>query len=292
MYEKLEQCPSCGHPKFDNYSICKDHSVSGESFALVTCARCELIFTNPRPEENALGRYYESDSYISHTDRGNSFINFLYKLVRSFTLKKKRRLVEKYVQSGMVLDYGCGTGDFLKECETKGWLSKGVEPDNQARKIAIEKTSGTIVRSVDELKVDKEFDVITAWHVVEHISDLKGTIRKLRKNLKKGGYLIVAVPNAKSADANYYKEYWAAYDVPRHLYHFTKSSFTHLAKSLQFSIIQTEPMKFDSFYVSMLSEKYKSGHHSLIKGFINGWKSNVKASGTGEYSSLIYILKK
>lgn len=292
MYEKLENCPSCQHPQFDNYLICEDHSVTHESFALVKCKNCELVFTNPRPSKDELGKYYQSDTYISHTDKGNSLINVVYKLVRSYTLKRKRSLIHQFKSSGTILDYGCGTGDFLKTMGKRGWNTVGIEPDNGARAIAEKKINGEILSTIDEIGSEEKFDIITAWHVVEHISDLSETLKLLRKRLNKDGYFLVAVPNINSYDAEVYKEHWAGYDVPRHLYHFTKTSFANLMEKVKFKLVKTFPMKFDSYYVSMLSEQYKNGRKSLLQSFLTGLKSNSKASKSGEYSSLIYVLKK
>ncbi|WP_462253852.1 class I SAM-dependent methyltransferase [Ekhidna sp.] len=290
MYERLEACPSCEHKQFDNYMICDDHSVTGESFALVKCSNCDLVFTNPRPKEEALPKYYKSDQYISHTNKGNSLINIIYKLVRNYTLNQKVKLIKRLNgSSGTLLDYGCGTGDFIKIASNNKWQAFGYEPDEDARKIASEKNNKSILKSLKESP--QELDIITLWHVLEHVSELKETARDLKKRLKKGGYMIVAVPNHNSFDAQVYKEYWAAYDVPRHLYHFDRVSIENLAKKLKLQVVETLPMKFDSYYVSMLSEKYKNSG-SLLRAIKTGFLSNKKARKSKEYSSLIYILQK
>ncbi len=292
MYEKFDNCPSCAHPKFENFLICTDHSVSGESFALVKCANCNLIFTNPRPKPEELSKYYESKAYISHTDKANSLINLVYKIVRNFTLRSKTKLIRKYSNVGTVLDLGCGTGDFLKACKNKGWTTSGVELNETARRIAIEKTNSHIATNLSDISKGEKFDIITAWHVLEHVSDLKETIKQLKKRLVKGGHLIIAVPNIDSLDAKKYKQTWAALDVPRHLYHFSRSSFTTLAKKNLLKLVDIHPMKFDAYYVSLLSEKYKTGSMNPLPAFINGTNSNKSAKKTGDYSSLIYILTK
>lgn len=289
MYEKLEKCPICKNTQFGNYMICDDHSISGESFALVKCSECELVFTNPRPGTENLPTYYKSDQYISHTNQSNSLINLIYKVVRNYTLRKKESLVRDLnKKTGSILDYGCGTGDFLKTVSNKGWQAFGYEPDADARKIARQKNSHGIVDSIKD--VPAKVDIITAWHVIEHVSELKTTIQELRKKLKDGGHFIIAVPNHRSFDADYYKEYWAAYDVPRHLYHFDQTSMKALIKKHKFQLVKILPMKFDSYYVSMLSEKYKKG--SFFNALKIGFQSNKKARKSTEYSSLIYILKK
>lgn len=290
MYEKLEQCPTCKNKQFNNYMICDDHSVTGESFALVRCRNCQLVFTNPRPEESNLSKYYKSDAYISHTDQANSIINLIYKVIRKYTLSKKVSLVTKLnSRKGSLLDFGCGTGDFVKVASKSGWQAFGYEPDYDARKLASDKNPSAIIESIKQ--IPEELDIITAWHVVEHISDLKNTLSTLSKKLKVGGHLIIAVPNHQSFDANSYGEKWAAYDVPRHLYHFDSNSMKFLVKKLKLSLTDIQPMKFDSYYVSMLSEKYKK-NGSLINAIKIGYQSNRKAKTTKEYSSLIYIIKK
>ncbi len=289
MYTKLESCPSCNSLKFTNYLICEDYTVTNESFALVKCEKCALVFTNPRPETESLHKYYKSDQYISHTDKGNSIIHKLYKQVRKYTLSKKLDLVSSYLKNGTILDYGCGTGDFLSTCYKSGWKTIGFEPDKEAIELAKRKSNSEFIHAIP---LKEQVDIITAWHVIEHVEELKDTIKKLKKSLKQGGYMFVALPNHKSLDAEIYKSHWAAYDVPRHLYHFTQSSFEYLIKEHKLTLIDVKPMIFDSYYVSLLSEKYKTGSPNYIKAFSNGLKSNKSASKTGEYSSLIYVLKK
>ncbi|MEQ6168370.1 class I SAM-dependent methyltransferase [Ekhidna sp. MALMAid0563] len=290
MYEKLEECPVCKHSQFTNYLICDDHSVSGESFALVKCDKCSLVFTNPRPEQSSLPDYYQSDQYISHTDKGNSLINFIYKLVRKYTITRKIKLIDKLNRgSGSLLDYGCGTGDFIKAANKKGWHAYGYEPDKDAKNIASAKNPDKILDKIENH--NGPFDIITAWHVIEHVSELNKTIKNLKKILAPDGHLIIALPNHKSYDAAYYKEFWAGYDVPRHLYHFDQESIKSFASKFKLRLIHTLPMKFDSFYVSMLSEKYR-GNANLLNAIKIGLKSNNKARDTNDYSSLIYIFKK
>ncbi|WP_420317222.1 class I SAM-dependent methyltransferase [Ekhidna sp.] len=289
MYEKLEACPICKNTQFQNHIICDDHSVSKESFALVECTKCNLVFTNPRPEEKHLHKYYNSDNYISHTDKANNLINLIYKLVRKYTLRQKLSLVNSLTKkSKLLLDYGCGTGDFIKLCNQNKWQAFGYEPDDIARSIAQSKNN-TIIERLSEIK--QPVDIITAWHVIEHVSDLSQTIKSLKKKLKDGGHMILALPNHKSYDSEYYKEYWAGYDVPRHLYHFDQESLSNLASKHKLKLVKVHPQKFDSYYVSLLSEKYK-GHHGFMNALKIGYKSNQKAKNNNQYSSLIYILRK
>ena len=291
MYEKLDTCPSCGKESFVTHKIIQDYSISGESFALVRCKNCSLIFTNPRPSIETLPNYYKSNNYISHTNRANSPINLVYKLVRSYSLKQKVKLIEQYSSGQSILDFGCGTGHFLKSCQKSGWKISGIEPDESARNVAQQITNINIDSQIDSF-TEHSVDVITAWHVIEHVPQLLSTLRHLRKILVPGGVMLVAVPNHLSYDSSIYGEFWAGYDVPRHLYHFDKKSFSNLISKTKLSLIDILPMYFDSYYVSLLSESYKYQKSRYISAFVNGYKSNLNAKKTSEYSSLIFILKR
>ena len=289
----IEKCLVCGSNHFEPFLVCKDYTVSQENFNIVSCKSCGFKFTNPRPEDSVIGNYYKAESYVSHSNTKKGIINKLYHLVRSYTLKKKVSLVNSYVSRGTILDYGCGTGMFLKSCKDNGWESFGMEPDDSARKIASE--HGLNVFS-DKARIqtyisDKQFSAITLWHVLEHVTDMNETLSFFKSKLKKDGVLIIAVPNHVSYDAKYYKEHWAAYDVPRHIYHFDVKSMSSLLSNAGFKLLETKGMKFDSFYVSMLSEKYKTGSMNLIQAFMVGLKSNLKAKDSTMSSSSIYIFK-
>jgi|JI7StandDraft_1071085.scaffolds.fasta_scaffold119426_1 SAM-dependent methyltransferase len=293
MYS-YKECPLCGNTHFEDKLTCVDYTVSKKEFSIVSCMACHFVFTNPIPEAKDLGSYYQSEEYISHSNTNKGLIAKLYHAVRSYTLKGKLKLINQYVSRGTILDYGCGTGMFLKTCKEAGWTTFGIEPDDGARKLASD--FGTLVypnkEDLDKNQPALKADIITMWHVLEHVSDLHQTIELLSGKLKSGGILIVAVPNHKSEDASYYGKYWAAYDVPRHLYHFDQDSISRLFSKHQYELINTLPMKFDSFYVSLLSEKYQSGSGSYFKAFKTGLRSNRLASSSGQYSSLIYVLKK
>ena len=292
MFEKLEQCPLCKGTEFNNFLICKDFTVSGESFAIVACADCSFTFTNPRPAREHLSEYYQSDDYISHTNKTRGLTDILYKTARYFTIKKKLRLVNNLAHEKSILDFGCGTGVFLSACKKNGWKINGFEPEKNARQQADTHIIDNITPEFNDLYKIDSVNVITLWHVLEHISDLNEAMLLFRKKLQKDGSLIIAVPNYKSYDAQYYKEYWAAYDVPRHLYHFSKDTMKKLLKNHGFKLKDILPMKLDSYYVSMLSEKYKNGHTNYLKSIITGYKSNSYAKKNNEYSSLIYIAGK
>jgi len=293
MLEKLEECPVCSNNTFTTQLTCKDHFLSKEDFSIIKCSHCSFLFTNPRPKVNAIDAYYKSSEYISHTSKANNLLNTVYKSTRYFTLSRKVKLINKITSNKYILDFGCGTGDFLFRCKQKRWKIKGFEPEKLARDIASKKNNIPIYSSLDQLTKIKQIGLITLWHVLEHIHDLNNTIDILKSKLTEDGSLLIAVPNHESFDADYYKEYWAAYDVPRHLYHFSQSSMNLLLKNHGLKINEIIPMKLDSFYVSLLSEKYKNGKSNYIKSFINGYKSNVYAKKqNNNYSSLIYIVNK
>jgi len=268
----------------------KDYLVTGESFELIYDSEREMLLTNPKPSTENLSKYYESEDYISHTDNKKGIVSFLYQTIKKSALQNKVKLITSLNNgTGNVLDIGAGTGDFLKEAKQANWQVSGVEPNKGATILAQEKGI-SLQESLDNFN-GKTFDVITMWHVLEHVPNLEETISTIEKLLKPGGSLIIAVPNYRSFDANYYKEYWAAYDVPRHLWHFSQRSMKNIF-SKNMLLQKTKPMIFDSFYVSLLSEKNKTGKQNLLKAFFVGLRSNISAWGTKEYSSLIYCFKK
>lgn len=289
----IEKCLVCGSNSFEPFLVCKDYTVSQENFNIVACKSCGFKFTNPRPDDTVIGNYYKAESYVSHTNSKKGLVNKLYHLVRNYTLKKKVDMISSYVSRGTVLDYGCGTGMFLGECKKAGWETYGMEPDADARKIASEQGIN-LFSDKDLMKAhitNKSFSVITLWHVLEHVTDMSETLSFFKEKLHADGVLIIAVPNHASYDAHYYNEFWAAYDVPRHLHHFELKTMKALVENAGFKLIETRPMKFDSFYVSMLSEKYKTGSVNLFSAFITGLKSNMKAKDTSSYSSTIYVFR-
>jgi len=274
------------HP---NYTI-KDFLVSEEEFSLVHNEEFGYLETRPQPRQEDLPNYYESTDYISHTDSNKGLLAFLYQGVKKFSLRRKVKLIDKLNSgNGTVLDIGAGTGDFLKVAKEKGWATIGVEPNQKARDFAQTKNI-QLLESIDAL-AGRKFDVVTLWHVLEHLPNLKNTLQKIEQLVKEDGNLIIAVPNYNSFDANYYKEFWAAFDVPRHLWHFSRESM-QLVFSSEFKLQKTKPMIFDSYYVSLLSEKHKTGSKFSLKAILIGLRSNLSAWRTKEYSSLIYCFKK
>jgi len=291
--ETLSNCPICDHKTFKEFIVCTDYTVSKKDFTIVKCDTCGFKFTNPRPLESDLGDYYKSEEYISHSNTRKGLISKLYQSVRNYTLKKKLKLITKLNKtSGNILDIGCGTGEFLNVCKLSGWNTLGIEPSEDARKFG--KGSFALdVREEDALKglKDGSYDIITMWHVLEHVPHLNARIEEIKRLLKPGGHILIAVPNCSSKDAAKYGRYWAAYDVPRHLYHFIPNDLRNICKRHSLQLVNILPMKFDSYYVSMLSEKYKTGKASLIKGILSGFSSNMSANSE-TYSSQIYIIKK
>ena len=271
----------------------KDHSVSGEEFQLLHNKELEMLETFPQPRGEKLSDYYKSEDYISHTDAKRNLFERVYHIIRNIAIRKKVKLIDTFSDSSKkLLDIGCGTGDFLQEAKNKGWNVKGIEPNKDARALANSKTNNQVFDAEELLNFKKNsFDIITLWHVLEHLPKLDEQLDIFKKLLRPNGALIIAVPNHKSFDASYYKSFWAAYDVPRHLWHFSQASIKSLFQRRKMKVIKILPMKFDSYYVSFLSEKYKTGKMNFIKAFWIGLRSNIKAKSSGEYSSLIYVVK-
>lgn len=289
--EVLKNCPICKSKNFINFYKCKDYILSKEVFNIVKCNECNFLFTNPRPDEKNIKKYYKSDDYISHSRTKKGIINKLYHIVRKITLKQKYKIVREYVNNGKLLDFGCGTGEFLNYCKRRKIDCIGIEQDKDARDYAIKKYNIEVKDTNSFLIMQKKiFSCITLWHVLEHIHNLEEYINKFNTILLNNACLIIAVPNHNSLDAKIYKEYWAAYDLPRHLYHFTKKDIKKLFSENGFKLIKILAMKWDAYYISLLSEKYKNG--TMLKGILYGFLSNLHALKNKEYSSLIYIFRK
>ena len=298
----LSNCPLCGGTSFKRLIDCTDYTVSRETFTIVECDKCSFKFTNPRPTESEIGKYYESEDYVSHSNSKKGVINTVYHWVRNYSLNQKVGLINKEFESQnpghsgqkKLLDIGCGTGEFLATAIKAGWIGKGIEPSEKAREQAIINHKLDVKDQQGIVNLEKEsFDVITMWHVLEHVHTLNERIVELYTLLKRGGKAIIAVPNCNSHDAQVYGANWAAYDVPRHLYHFTPETMKAIFKKHHFNFVKALPMKFDSFYVSMLTEKNVNGKNNLPAAFMNGLQSNLKAKNDAEkFSSVIYVFVK
>lgn len=276
--------------KYQHYLDVRDHSISKEKFRLLREEAIDLVFTYPQPSEDKLGSYYESEDYISHTDGKRSLFEKAYHFIKGIALKKKVSLInELQPNKGILLDIGAGTGDFLSVAKENGWQAIGIEPSNKARNIALSKNA-RFIEDTSQLE-DNTIDVVTMWHVLEHVPDVNAQIKELKRLLKPAGTIVIAVPNFNSFDAKHYQEFWAAYDVPRHLWHFSRLSIEKLFEREKLQLVETRPMLFDAFYVALLSEKYKTGKMNYLSAFLVGLQSNWKARTTNEYSSHIYIIK-
>lgn len=296
MLERLSKCPLCKSGHFLNNSEVVDFAVSKESFILCKCSNCQLLFTNPRPTPEKIGPYYNFPEYFSHEDKAKNLTQWIYQQVRNYSISKKVKFIRSLKKKGKLLDYGCGTGEFLNAAQKRGWKVSGIEPSEKARNLANQKLNDKIKENITDLNRDSSFDVITLFHVLEHIHELRKTTKKLLNNLKSTGYLIIAVPNHESWDGKKYGKYWAGWDVPRHLYHFNSASMEKFREEFDLELKEVKPMKFDSFYVSLLSEGYADKYSGIVgkywRAFFNGLKSNRSAKNPGEYSSNIYIFKK
>ncbi|HEY8896289.1 MAG TPA: class I SAM-dependent methyltransferase [Niastella sp.] len=290
-------CPACDSSGIHHVLASKDHTVSKKTFEIWECSRCTLRFTQDVPKQEDIAAYYQSENYISHSNTSKGLVNRLYHRVREHSLKTKRKLVQSYCNAGSMprlLDVGCGIGSFMGHMRQHGWLVEGIEPSEEARKKANEEY-GLFVYPPEQFfdKTLGDFDIITMWHVLEHVHLLNEYMDRLKELLRPQGTLFIAVPNYTSYDAKAYKENWAAYDVPRHLYHFSPESMRLLLEKHGLKLKTIKPMWFDSFYVSMLSEKHKTGKESVLKGGMMGSLSNLNTLLHKEQcSSLIYVIGK
>ena len=286
-------CVICGEEGISRKREIKDHSISGEVFTLATCQTCGFEFTSDAPDVNTIGPYYIDDDYISHSDKKSSIFDHLYHLARRFMLAKKVRLINRLKpDKGQLLDIGSGTGYFIHQARTNGWSVRGVEVSESAKvlcrdKFGIEAMDNDAIHQLP----DSSIDIITLWHVLEHVHDLNGYWKQFQRMLNASGYLVIAVPNIQSTDAGIYGSYWAAIDVPRHLWHFRPEDIVRLAEKHQFVLKDMKGMPLDAYYVSMLSERYLGRPFGVFRGLMNGLRANIFSDVTHK-SSIIYILQK
>lgn len=288
-----KKCPWCDSEKTQFHLWLKDEFLTQEEFQIYECLRCGLLFTEPRPKKSEIGKYYKSEEYYSHQENKSGFIPKLYESVKSVNLRKKYKMATNGIAKGRVLDIGCGVGDFLHTMEQKGWETEGIEPSEDAKAIAKKRIKAEVLDTeAQETLPDNSFDLITMWHVLEHVDDLHWQLNQLERLVKPNGRVVMAVPNYKSYDGVFYKEKWAAYDVPRHLNHFNQETLVKIFKTNNLIHIKTEKLVWDAYYISYMSENYK--HHSspLVRGAYRGLLSNLKARRSGEWSSLVYIFEK
>ena len=293
----IKTCPLCGGTHLSPFLDCTDHYATGEKFTIMKCDDCSFCLTQDAPVEAEIGRYYESPDYISHSDTRKGMMNSIYHWVRNLQLQNKASLVNRVTprKEGRLLDIGTGTGYFSNTMVNKGWEVEAIEKNAQAREFAARHFKLHVLdeTALDTLP-DKAFDVVTMWHVMEHIEHINELWDTLYRVLADDGALIIAVPNCKSYDAEKYGAWWAAYDVPRHLWHFAPDTMQKFAIKHHFILTEQHPMPFDAFYVSMLSEKYKGTKSTFIKGMCAGAAAlgSSWVKGKEQSSSMIYIFRK
>ena len=292
--QHIEKCPLCGYSQFVHTEICTDYFVSHETFSLYACCNCNFVFTQDVPVGTEKGRYYQAADYVSHSDTKKGAINWVYHWVRRIMLGRKTRLSVKGWKNGNLLDVGCGTGYFAASVKRKGWNVIGIEPSETAAEAARSKFGIEVIAPEKLSKLPhNHFNTITLWHVLEHLEDLNETMTLFSKLLHEEGKLIIALPNINSFDVAKYRAFWAAYDVPRHIWHFSPDAFQRLAQKHNYAITAIKPMPFDAFYISILSEKYKNRKFPLLRGIFTGIAAYaISLFNKRKSSSLIYVLRK
>ena len=266
----------------------KDHFLSQETFEVKPSMYPGILETVPKPSEDKLADYYDSLDYISHQTQSKSLKDKIYQSVKSLMIQRKKSQILKFYKTGKILDIGAGTGDFLEAFEDDKWEKFAIEPSEKLHPVFKQKN---ILRQNELSNFDDDsFEIITLWHSLEHISNLEHTLLEIKRILKPKGVIFIAVPNHKSYDAKFYKTYWAAWDVPRHLWHFSRTGLKTLFSDYHLKCIQEKAMPFDSYYVSLLSETYRP-NGLKVRAFLIGLLSNLKASINNEYSSITYVLK-
>ncbi len=283
--KEINQCPVCQSELKPHLSV---HDLFGEQeqFEVLHCKNCNTLETSPQPNQKEIIKYYKSNSYVSHGDTKGSLFDKVYKAIQGINQSYKLQLIKKYSLGNTILDYGAGNGAFLNYMKSKEFHCSAVEPDDKAR--ALIDSNIPSFANIDQVK--QSFDIITCFHVLEHVHDITDLLNQFKAMLTRNGIIVLALPNHQSYDAQHYQEYWAGYDVPRHLHHFSQKSISTLTQKVGLNLVGTHPLKFDSYYVSLLSEQYKKSNFAKLKGAYRGLVSNRKAKHSGEYSSLIYII--
>lgn len=290
---EVKSCPVCGASSFKEVFKAPYFRGDGELFSIKECEGCKFWVTSPRPDDDELGKYYDPENYISHSNSSKTLMDKAYQVVRNYSLKKKVKLISRINGgTGKLLDYGAGTGHFLLAAKNSGWEVQGVEVSEDARKVALDENNLELMAPENFVVEKSSFSVITLWHVLEHLPNLNDHLQKFYDCLDQGGKLVIAVPNHESEDSKHYKNRWAALDVPLHLWHFKKSNMKALAEKHGFRMKEIINMPFDSFYVSLLSENIDSKKGSPVRAVLNGFQSNLKGNSDKNMSSLIYILEK
>lgn len=294
--ENITTCLICGHNSFTNLHTCKDFVATGQNFTIQQCSNCSFVFTNPRPSVDEIAPYYQSDKYVSHAGKkeGLGIMYKIYDVVRNFSIQSKLNLIKSYNSSGKLMDLGCGLGYFLHSViQDKTFDAVGVDVSDEAISYVKEKFGYNVINENElDTFLKESFDVITQWHVLEHVHFLNERMVQLYNLLKQNGTMFIAVPNSGSWDSKHYKEYWDGFDVPRHLYHFNTKSFNLLMQKHGFKIVAKKPLWFDAPYISMRSEIHKGNNMSMLKGSISGLISNTRAIFNKEYSSILFVVKK
>ncbi len=292
--QEIEVCPVCGNMNLHEFLRTRDFHFTQEEFSLKRCAQCSFIMTSPRPDNEKLPYYYSSADYLSHSAGSKGILGNVYRLARHFTVKKKTALIRRFQKPGTLLDFGCGTGEFLIHAHNTGWRTYGVEPSEAARQAATARLPD-VFPNLDPIPLES-CNAITLWHVLEHVPDLQQTLHDLINRLTPDGALFIAVPNIESADSRHYHAIWAGLDVPRHLWHFGRQTMERLLQQHNLNLTRTIPMKLDAYYVSLLSEKYRNHNALTLSGYARAMRvavaSNRAAKKSGEYSSLLYVARK
>ena len=296
IYQDFNSCPLCGAYGQTPYADCTDFTVSRESYILMRCPECGMVYTSNPPKECDTSKYDKLDLKLKLGDSPAGLIHKLYYYIRLRMLSRKAHIVESqsYRTGGSLLNYGAKTGYFSHKMERRGWKVTSIEKYHEERLFSLEMFHHRMfdVPEMDRLHPET-FDVITLWHVFEHCYDPNGLLDKFYKLLRPTGILIMACPNIRSTDAMHYGPYWAAYDVPRHLWHFNTTSLSELAHKHGFTLMHRERMPFDCFYISILSEKHKRHKMAFLRGILYGFHCwLVSLAHPDSSSSMVYVFRK
>jgi 2-polyprenyl-3-methyl-5-hydroxy-6-metoxy-1,4-benzoquinol methylase len=291
----ITSCPVCSSQEFSTFKKVTDWLVSKEVFTISQCDNCKFKFTANAPVEQNIGPYYNSEEYVEHSDTKSGVIYTVYHYARNLMLRFKLNKIKSMTSGKKLLDVGSGSGYFINHMKQNGYEVTGVEISDKAVELCNSKFGIKANSPADFLaeKLDKDFDIISLWHVFEHVYTFNEYFDLFAKSLKKDGTLILALPNSNSADAQIYKDHWAAYDTPRHLWHFTPATLSRFAEARGFEVVKKYRLPLDPFFNAMVSASYKKGFKFLPISVLKGLYSLIiSLFNKDKSSSLIYFLKK
>jgi SAM-dependent methyltransferase len=237
----ISSCQICNNNDHSSFMAVKDH-LQRNKFHLIECNSCGLVSIHPIPSDQKLSEYYRKE-YYALPEKG--IVGYLERKLNEAVFRTDLKHIERHSKRGKLLDIGSGNGYFLKFAKENNWQTLGVEMSPDASKYAREQKLEILNNSIEDVHLPKnEFEVITMFNVLEHMTNLNSILKKVRDSLKPNGLLVIEVPNIESLQKKVFKNYWCHLDVPRHIFHFKRKSFLRLVGKSGFNVVDEFSVPF------------------------------------------------